>query len=772
MDDSTTDGSRTFTLPATAWRKASGQPGGPPYELLERLGEGGMGVVYRAHDLRLRRFVALKFLNERMTGDEFALESFWNEARAAAALDHPNICTVFDIGEFHEQAYISMAYIAGESLKKKLRDGPLPFEDVVELAMQIAIGLAVAHEAGVIHRDIKPSNILVTAGGVVKIVDFGLALLPKAGQSSSGDVSGTPAYMSPEQAHGLEVDCGTDLWSLGVTIYEMATGVVPFGKDIATVRRAILNFVGPPHPAHPGEAYRRLEPIIRRALAHDRSDRYSSAAAMIADLKSVASARAAVAHPPGIPALVVLPFTNQSRGEDTDYFSDGLTDELINALAQLDGLRVVSRSSAFEFKGKPVNIREIGAKLNVGKVVEGSVRMSGSRLRVTAQLTNVEDGFQIWSERFDREMADVFEIQDEISRAIVEKLKGRLSREETRRLNTAFPRDIEAYDLYLKGKFSWNQQTDEGFQRVIEFFTRALQVNPEFAPAHAGLADAYTLSAFHGFAPSRTALPLAQASAARALEIDPSLPDANISMGYVKLYYDWDWPEAERYLRRAVELNPGCAKAYFSFSIGLVQTSRFEEARAMLRKALDLDPCNMLYLTAAAWVEYYAKRPRVALEKLQAAMEMNADFPELHVVRGAAYEQLGLYRDAISHLETAAAAYGNHPVVVAMLGAVYASAGETERALEQLKLLNGLASQRFVPHIARAIIHMGCQQMDQAFEELRLSAEDRDAFLFWMNVYPGVEPLRSDPRFGRLLREIGLVRSNQPGANLGAGAPG
>lgn len=728
------------------------------YILLEKLGQGGMGVVYRAYDPRLRRHVALKFLNQEMTTDAGREQSLWNEARAAAALDHPNICTIYEIGQLDGKPYISMAYVSGQSLKKKLATGALPFEEAVELAIQIAMGLQAAHEAGIIHRDVKPSNMLVSTGGVVKIVDFGLALLKSVERMQRGDLSGTPAYMSPEQAYGLELDQRADLWSLGVTIYEMATGRLPFqGSDIATIRRAILTSTDMPTPLQPAEAYRLLEPIIRRALAHDRSDRYLSAAAMIADLKAVASARSGTATQRALPSVAVLPFFNLGRRRETEYFSDGLTDELINALAQLEGLRIVSRGSVFEFKGKPVNVQEVGAKFNVTKVLEGSVRVSGRNVRVTAQLTDVNDGFQVWSERFDRKIVNVFEIQDEITHAIVEKLKVRLSGAEERRLNAACPKNIEAYDLYLKGKFRWNGQTEDCFRQAIEYFTRAVQLDPEFAAAHAGLADCYTSLAFHGFGPPREIFSTARTSAARALDTNPSLPDANISMGYVKLYHDWDWAEAEIYLRRALELNPGYAKAYYSLMLCLVQTSRFEEGRVALDQALQLDPSNLLYHTSQGWLEYYAKRPRVAMEKLKRILELNPNFPEAHVALGVASEQLGLYQDALRHLETAAEAYGQHPLVVALLGAAYATAGNREQALEKSDLLNRLAAKKYVPHVCRAIIHMACGDYDDAFEQLALGAENRDAFLCWLNVYPGSELLRSDPRFTKLLADIGLT---------------
>jgi eukaryotic-like serine/threonine-protein kinase len=747
---------RTRTIPPEHFWPAESSP--KRYTLMERLGEGGMGVVYRAYDPRLRRYVALKFVSQAFTQDPATEQALANEARAAAALDHPNICTIYEIGKLDGRRYISMSYVPGMSLKQKLKNGGLPFEEALELATQIAMGLEAAHQAGVIHRDVKPSNVLVTNGGAVRIVDFGLAVLAKQ-PLRSGDISGTPAYMSPEQAYGLELDHRADLWSLGVTIYQMVTGTLPFrGRDISALRQSFISHVDIPPPPDPTEAYRLMEPVIRRALVPDRTDRYPSATAMIADLKELASARAVATARPALPSVAVLPFSNLGAEKETEYFSDGLTGDLIAALAQLDGLRVVSRGSAFEFKGKPVDVRDVSARLNVTKVLEGTVRVSGSRVRVTAQLTDASDGFNIWSEMFDRQIVDVFEIQDEITHAIVEKLRVRLSSDEQRRLNSVWPGNIEAYDLYLKGKFQWYQQTADSFRQSIEYFTRAVQVDPQFAAAHAGLADCYTFLAFHGFGRPRDIFESARTSAAHALEINPSLPGANIAMGCVKLYHDWDRTAAEGYLRRAIELNPGYGKAHYSLMLCLVQTGRFEEGRVALDRALELDPGNMLYHTSAGWLEYYAKRPRVAIEKLEQALELNPNYPETQVALGAVSEQLGLYPDAFRHLERAAEAYGQHPLVVAFLGAAYATAGHREEALKELALLDSLAAKQFVPHVCRAIIQIACGDYDVAFAELALAKEDRDAFLCWLNVYPGIEPLRSDPRFIRLLEDIGLTR--------------
>ena len=730
---------------------------------LTQVGQGGMGILFKAFDPQLNRSIALKFLKKPAELDPASETRFLNEARAAAALDHPNVCTVYDIGSVGDEVYIAMAFIDGESLKQKIARSPLPFDEAVEVALQIALGLREAHSKGIVHRDIKPSNVLLTRGGVVKIVDFGLALLPTDEKVTRQDTSiGTPGYMSPEQISGNSTDHRADLWSLGVTIYESLTRSLPFtGQNMAGLVRAILFDEIDWQPIRKSESFSRIEPILRKLLAKDRNQRYASVDDLIADLKALTAAPSQRLSPSteSESCIAVLPFANLNRSENTEYFSDGLTDELINALAQIEGLRVVSRSSAFAFKGQSVSIKTIGEQLKVPTILEGSVRSAGNRLRVTVQLTNVADGFHLWSERYDRELRDIFELQDEITHGIVEKLKIKLNPKPVAPADATSTGRLEAYDVYLEGKYHWNRQTEDGFNKAILCFEKATQIDPLFGAAHAGLADAYTFLGFHGLAPSLAIFPKARAAAARALELNPTLPDGNISMGYVKLYHDWNWKEAEYYLRQAVELNPSSAKASYSLMLCLVQTGRFAEGRAALEKSLSLDPFNMMYQTSAGWLEYYAKRPRVALERLEDALKLDQTYPELWVALGAAYEQLGLFKNAIEYLEKAVSIYGKHPLVHAFLGSAYASAEEREKALDVLARLDKLSETQFVPAACRAIVYMALQDKEAAFAQLQIAAKNRDAFLCWLNVLPLSEFLRPDPRFKDLLTEIGLDQS-------------
>jgi serine/threonine protein kinase/tetratricopeptide (TPR) repeat protein len=726
---------------------------------LTRIGEGGMGVLYKAFDPKLKRSIALKFLHKPTTLDPDSETRFLNEARAAAALDHPNVCTVFDIGSVGDELYIAMAFIEGQSLKQRIEKGPLPFEEAVEIGIQVALGLREAHSKAIVHRDIKPSNILVGRGGVVKIVDFGLALLPTDEKVTRENRSiGTPAYMSPEQVGGQGVDARSDLWSLGVTLYEAVSGTLPFSsQSMPILLRAILFDEIDWVQARKCNAVSRMEPVLRRLMTRDRDRRYSSADEVLSDLKALSGpVSSATASLMDQSCIAVLPFVNLNREEKTEYFSDGLTDELINALAQFEGLRVVSRSSAFAFKGQSVSIKTIGEQLKVPTILEGSVRSVGNRLRVTVQLTNVADGFNMWSERFDRELKDIFELQDEITLGIVEKLKVKLTPARTTPPEVTSTARFQAHDAYLEGKYNWNRQTEEGFHKAIVCFEKATQIDPSYGAAHAGLADAYTFLGFHGLAPSLEIFSKARPAAARALELDPRLPDANISMGYVKLYHDWDCRAAEFFLRRAVELNPSSAKALYSLMLCLVQTGRFDEGRNALENALLLDPFNMIYQTSAGWLEYYAKRPRVAVERLEQALKIDSTYPELWVALGAAYEELGLFKDSIAYAEKAVAIYGKHPLVNAFLGSAYAAAGEHEKALTVLSRFDELSATQYVPSVCRAIVYMALQDKEAAFTHLRAAAKNRDAFLCWLNVLPLSDTLRSDPRFEELISQIGL----------------
>ena len=472
-------------------------PGSPigPYVIAAELGRGGMGVVYRAQDPRLDRQVAIKVLPPDLTRDATAKQRFLQEAKAASALDHPNICTIHEINETGDgQLYLVMAHYEGETLKERIARGPLALDDAIEIATQVGQGLAKAHAAGIVHRDIKPANLMVTADGTVKILDFGLAKLAGSeGVTQTGTTVGTVAYMSPEQARGDEVDHRTDIWSLGVVLHEMLTGQQPFrGENFLAISKAILEN---PSPTLTGEAGA-LNGVVGRALTKNSVDRYQAVADLLDELRSAAAPSTPAARHPDVPSIAVLPFDNMSADPEQQYFCEGMAEEIINALAALDGLHVASRTSAFLAKEKRFDIAEIGKRLKVGAVLEGSVRKAGNRLRVTGQLINVSDGYHVWSERYDRDMDDVFAVQDEIARAVVDKLKVKLLGEQNAPIIRRPIDNLEAYNLFLQGRYYWTRATGPALEKSLECFTRALAVEPAYAQAHAGIALVHIMRAY------------------------------------------------------------------------------------------------------------------------------------------------------------------------------------------------------------------------------------------------------------------------------------
>jgi TolB-like protein/predicted Ser/Thr protein kinase len=530
------------------------------YRIIALLGRGGMGVVFKAEDLKLKRPVALKLLPVELSHSAQAKQRFLREAQVAAALDHPNICTIYEVGEQAAQAYIAMAYIDGESLKEEIARAPLKVDDALRIVIQVAEGLEEAHRHRIIHRDIKPANVMLTAKGQVKIMDFGLAHDGSgAGLTRTGVVMGTVAYMSPEQVLGQKVDERTDIWSFGCLLYEMLAGRSPFqGGHEQVFFEAIVH--GEPEPI---AALRRDTPaglakVIDRCLRKDRRDRYPNANALIDVLKSVdlgdlavVSATAVRAKPPSI---AVLPFTDMSLEKDQDYFGEGIAEELINALAHLRGLRVVARTSAFALKGLKLDIREIGRKLDVRTVLEGSVRKAGNRFRVTAQLINVEDGFHLWSQRYDLEMHDVFGIQDEITAAIVENLKVKLLAGETAVLRKRSTEDPEAYNLLLKARYFYARPSPESYEKALACYRGAINKDPNFALAYAEMASVFGGLGVLNLAPAAEMWPKAKAALEKALALDQELAEAHSVAAALAFWFEWDWEAAGRSLERVLSL--------------------------------------------------------------------------------------------------------------------------------------------------------------------------------------------------------------------------
>lgn len=734
------------------------------YRVLDRLGSGGMGVVYRAEDLRLRRPVALKFLHPSSSGDATARDRFLREAHLVARLDHPNICTVFEIDTTEDgQMFIAMAYYEGETLNQRLKKGPLSAEETIEIALQVLAGLGHAHDERLCHRDIKPSNLMITRRGEVKILDFGIARPAEDATviTQVGSVVGTAPYMSPEQLMGYDVDHRSDLWAVGVLLTEMVTGERPFRGDESVVRRAILMHEPQAMTSIATGDLQLLQPVISRALAKEPSDRYQTAKEMHDHLRRIQERLATtLAGPPATrteppPSIAVLSFSDLSSERDQEYFCAGLSEELISSLTRLQGLRVASRTSSFQYKDRAVDIRTIGAELNVRTVLEGSVRKSGKRLRITVQLTDVGAGFSLWSARYDREMADVFAIQEEIAESIADTLRRTfnipLEGTATRRQTG----DLEAYHAYLRGRYFWNKRTEEDLHKGIRLFREAIERDPRFALAHAGLADSHVLLGIYGAAPPREVMPQAREAAERALELDKTLAEAHTSLACVAAVYDWDWPAAEESFQKAIRLAPGYATAHQWYAVNcLTPQMRFEEAAAELQTALELDPLSLPVSTSLAIRLFYARQYAAAAEQCRRVLEIDPDFTLARFFLGLSQAEEGKPQEAVQELR--AAASDPRPEMLAGLAYTYGRYGAKQEARTILEELVERSRKRYVSPALIAQVQVGLGDLGAALEWLERAVEVHATELAWLRVRPFFDRLYEEPGFSELLDRLGL----------------
>lgn len=735
------------------------------YSILEKLGEGRMSVVFKALDTRLKRPVALKFLPAELTIYAEAKERFVQEAQAASALDHPNICTIYEIDETENgQMFICMAYYEGETLKARIERGPQKLNEAVSISIQVAQGLVKAHGQGIVHRDIKPANILITEERQVKILDFGLAKLAgQTGITRAGTIMGTVAYMSPEQAQGKEVDHRTDIWSLGCVLYEMVTGELPFrGENEQAMVYSVLNEDQQPVTSLRSKIPMGLERIVHKVLKKSPEERYQHADELLIDLRAIqkelegGSSKKPSAAPKREPSIAVLPFRDLSAQKDQEYFCEGMAEELINGLVKVEGLRVAARTSAFQFKGKDQDIRKIGEQLNVDTVLEGSVRKAGNQLRITAELINVSDGYLMWSEKFDRSMEDIFAIQEEIALAIVNNLKGRLLGEEKSRLVKRHTENLEAYHLYLKGRFFWNRQNEGALKKSIDYFQEAIGLDPDYALPYVGIADAFNLLGYFGYLTPRESFPTVKAAVKRALEIDGSLGEAHASQGWVSTFYDWNWPDAEREFKRAVALSPNHAGAHEWYALFLGAMGRFEEAIGEAKRAQELDPLSLAINAVLGLVLYFAEKFDESIEQHRKALEMDPGFLLGHLWLGLACVEKARYTEALATFQKAEIFAGENTYALGILGWGYGRSGKKEEASRVLERLDRLSRERYVSSFQRALPYIGLGLDDQAFEQLEKALLSRDPLMVFFKWIPLAKNLRSLPRFSALVKEMGL----------------
>jgi len=740
------------------------------YRITEQLGSGGMGVVYRAEDTRLGRPVALKFLPADRQDDPDAAERLRREARAASALNHPNICTVYDVGEHEGLRYIVMELVEGEALSTRIGGRPMALPELLRLAVEVADALDAAHARAIVHRDLKPANILISSRGSAKIMDFGLAKHLQANDELTvtalthpGSALGTIAYMSPEQARGQDVDPRSDLFSLGVVLYEMATGRLPFtGPTSAVVFDAILNRDPlPPRHALPGFPVD-LDRLITGLLKRNPADRPASARVVRDELQMILRAHesgsGSRASSPGRgnrTSIAILPFADLSPERDQQYFCEGMADEIMTAISTQTSIRVASRTSSIKAQAVGLEVEEIGRRLNVDHVLEGSLRKSGNRIRIATQLTRTSDSHQLWAERFDRDLDDVFAVQDEIARAIASNLRATLLSEpdaEKRR-----PVNMEAYELFLQGRAHMFRRLPRSFEHALEYFSRALAIDPDYAPAYAGRAQTYALMGFYGLASIADATVRVRREASRALSLDASLSDAHSANGLISCFYDWNWDRAAADFSAAIEHNPSDPQPrfwYAFFLLGLVH-GRHDDAMAQMDAARKADPLSDYPLWTSSFVYGVAGRFDESRHMAEAAVERDPSFSSYRALAMTTCVQ-GDGDAAVAAAQRAWELSGNHPWAEGDLGWAYAIAGRTEEAwacVARVEAQNELDNRNWG---YSAVLYGALGDLDRAFEVLERGFEHREPLIVAVARWPGYRPLWGDPRLEEFKRRIGL----------------
>jgi serine/threonine protein kinase/Flp pilus assembly protein TadD len=800
----------TETLKTAKEELTTGSTFAGRYQIIEELGKGGMGKVYKVLDTEIKEKIALKLIKPEVAADKKTIERFRNELKFARKIRHQNVCQMYDLNKEAGAYYITMEYVTGEDLKGLIRRvKQIPIGTTISIAKQVCEGLTEAHRLGLIHRDLKSSNIMIDKEGNARIMDFGIARsIESKGITGAGMMIGTPEYMSPEQAEVKDVDQRSDIYSLGVILYEMATGRVPFEGEtplgIAMKHKSEI-------PKDPKEINAQisedLSGLILKCLEKDKHKRYQSAGEVRSELENIEkgmptteriipdrrpstskeitvtfglkkllipalvavvliiialtvwqpwSQKEAVPIPSGKPSIAVIPFIDLSPKKDQEYFCDGMTDEIIAKLSRFKGWRVIPRTSMMRYKNTNKDIKQIGQELDVTTILEGSIGKESDDIRVNAKLIRIEDSISLWSDTYEKKLESVFAIQSDIAEKIANALQGELSPEEKERLEKKPTENLEAYNLYLQGRYFWNKRTYENLKKAIKYFEQAIKKDQNYALAYAGLADTYVVLPSYSPVSPKIAFSMGKKAALKALEMDDTIAEAHASLAMVIIKNDYDWLAAERELKRAIELNPGLANAHHWYAFYLMWRGEHDGSIAEIKIAQECDPLSLIINANVGFMLYLARQYDQAIEKYRSALELDANFAELHEYLGKAYVQKGMYEEAIAKFQEAITLSGDDIENMAMLGHAYAASGRKDEALKVIGELKELSKRKHVSPYDMAVIYVALGEKNQAFAYLEKAYNERDDGVLYLKASPVWDSIRSDPRFKELLKKIGL----------------